>query len=67
MYQAFFGGKNKEERMMAWVAWHKLYESKKNGSLEMQNLPIFNKALLAKQAWRITNFPNSMLTKTLKK
>lgn len=50
---------------MAWVAWNNMYDSKKEGSLGMRNLPDFNKALLAKQAWRIMKFPNSLMAKTL--
>lgn len=48
------------------VAWSKLYKSKKEGGLGMRNLQIFNEALLTKQAWRIINFPNSLMARKLK-
>lgn len=40
--------------------------SKKDGGLGVRDLPTFNKALLAKQAWRIIKYPNSLLAKTLR-
>lgn len=66
MYQTFFWRQRKEERKIAWVAWHKLVASKKDGGLGMRDLLMFNKALLAKQAWRIIKFGHSLLPKTLK-
>ena len=66
LYRGFFWGKKKEERKIAWVAWHKLVEPKTRGGLGMRDLESFNKALLAKQAWRILKFPHSLVAKTLK-
>ncbi|KAA3460457.1 reverse transcriptase [Gossypium australe] len=39
---------------------------KENGGLGFQNLGQFNVALLAKQGWRLVNFPNSLLARVLK-
>ena len=66
MYRAFFWGQRREERKISWIAWNKLMEPKTNGGLGMRDLPSFNKALLAKQAWRIIKFPNSLVARTLK-
>lgn len=65
MLRKFIWGQRKDERKLAWVAWEKLYESKAKGGLGMRNLTAFNKALLAKQAWRIIKFPESLMAKTL--
>ena len=66
MYKNFFWGQKENEKKLAWISWHKLYESKQNGGLGMRNLPAFNRAILAKQAGRIIKFPNSLVAKTLK-
>ena len=62
----FFWGQRKEERKIPWVAWEKTCLSKDGGGLGMRNLRAFNKALLAKQAWRILTNPNSLMAKTLR-
>lgn len=51
---------------MAWVAWDKVYGAKREGGLGMRSLVVFNKAMLAKQAWRVMKHPNSLMEKVLK-
>lgn len=51
---------------MSWVAWDKLYVSKKEGGLGFRNLFYFNKALLVKQGWRILNNEDSLMARVLK-
>ncbi|KAA3479876.1 RNA-directed DNA polymerase reverse transcriptase family protein [Gossypium australe] len=46
--------------------WRKLYELKENGGLGFRSLAKFNLSLFAKQGWRLINFPNSLLARTLK-
>ncbi|XP_057247591.1 uncharacterized protein LOC130589950 [Beta vulgaris subsp. vulgaris] len=64
--RSFFWGQKKEEKKMAWVAWEKMYGSKNEGGLGMRNLVVFNKAMLAKQAWRVLKYPESLMAKVLK-
>lgn len=64
--RSFFGGQKKEERKMAWVSWEKICGSKREGGLGMRNVEAFNKAMLAKQAWRVFKYPNSLMAKVLK-
>ena len=66
MCRCFFWGQKKEEKKLAWIAWHKLYDAKVDGGLGMRNLVAFNNALLAKQAWRLVRYPNSLVAKILK-
>lgn len=66
LFRSFFWGQKKDERKTAWVGWTKMYAAKKQGGLGMRNLQAFNEALLAKQAWRILKFPNTLMAKTLK-
>ncbi|KAH1048031.1 hypothetical protein J1N35_038815 [Gossypium stocksii] len=49
-----------------WCAWNELLSLKKDGGLGFRNLAKFNIALLAKQGWRLINFPNSLLARVLK-
>ena len=66
MYRRFFWGQKKDKRKLAWVAWSKLYKSKKEGGLGLRNLKLFNEALLTKQSWRLIKYPQSLMAKTLK-
>uniref|UniRef100_A0A803LQM6 Reverse transcriptase zinc-binding domain-containing protein n=1 Tax=Chenopodium quinoa TaxID=63459 RepID=A0A803LQM6_CHEQI len=66
MCRSFFWGQKKEEHKTAWVAWDKLIVSKKEGGLGMRDLLCFNKAMLAKQVWRLITNTNSLMVRTLK-
>ncbi|XP_022150918.1 uncharacterized protein LOC111018954 [Momordica charantia] len=62
----FWWGSSKEDKKIHWVAWNSLYLPKCEGGMGFRDLELFNKALLAKQCWRILNHPNSMLSRVLK-
>ncbi|KAG2303007.1 hypothetical protein Bca52824_031658 [Brassica carinata] len=61
----FWWGKN-DNKGLPWVAWKKLQYTKKEGGLGFKDLPKFNDALLAKQAWRIHSKPNCLFSKLYK-
>lgn len=44
-----------------------LVSSKKEGGLGFRDLKEFNLALLGKQLWRLHDYPNSLLDRTLKR
>ncbi|MBA0645852.1 hypothetical protein Goklo_013892, partial [Gossypium klotzschianum] len=46
-----------------WDAWSKLCKSKDSDGLGFRNLAQFNVALLAKQSWRLINYPNSLFAR----
>ncbi|XP_010468701.1 PREDICTED: uncharacterized protein LOC104748809 [Camelina sativa] len=62
----FWWKKNASSRGISWIAWKRLQYSKKEGGLGFRNLAKFNDALLAKQAWRIIQYPNSLFAKVMK-
>ncbi|XP_019099588.1 PREDICTED: uncharacterized protein LOC109132435 [Camelina sativa] len=53
-------------RKISWVAWSEMCKSKADGGLGFKDLGDFNQALLAKQAWRILNNPESLVSRFYK-
>lgn len=62
----FWWGTTQEKKKISWIAWKKLVTSKKEGGLGFRDLHLFNKALLANQAWRIIQRPQSLIYRLLK-
>ncbi|XP_065623699.1 uncharacterized protein LOC136065014 [Quercus suber] len=66
MMRNFWWGQKQQEAKIAWVAWKKMCKSKFEGGMGFRNLHAFNLAMLAKQAWRILNNPNSIISRIYK-
>jgi len=49
-----------------WKSWDLLQERKENGGLGFRDLLSLNKALLGKQAWRISQCPSSLWSRVFK-
>lgn len=55
-----------KDKKIHWKAWSSLKAPKSEGGLGFRDLTNFNKALLAKQVWRIIEFRNSLVARVLK-
>jgi ribonuclease HI len=51
---------------MHWMSWDKVTRPKAQGGIGFRNLRVFNQALLARQAWRLLHFPDSLCARLLK-
>ncbi|XP_028098673.1 uncharacterized protein LOC114298319 [Camellia sinensis] len=62
----FRWGGDPEYRGIHWASWAKLSLTKSHGGMGFRDFRAFNLALLAKQAWRLFKFPNSLCAQLLK-
>ncbi|OIT23670.1 putative mitochondrial protein, partial [Nicotiana attenuata] len=65
LFSSFWWGQTEDKRKMHIEKWDRLCDSKSRGGLGYRDLKAFNMALLAKQAWRILSYPDSLLTRVL--
>ncbi|KAL5538173.1 hypothetical protein UlMin_045972 [Ulmus minor] len=62
----FWWGSNDGDRQTHWGKWVKLCQPKEDGGLNFRDLESFNKALLAKQCWKLIREPDSLIGRVLK-
>ncbi|KAA3486462.1 reverse transcriptase [Gossypium australe] len=62
----FWWSNNKTLKGIHWSCWETLCKPKCKGGIGFKNLFLFNKALLAKQVWRILTQPHCLLARVLK-
>ncbi|KAL5552794.1 hypothetical protein UlMin_040195 [Ulmus minor] len=61
----FWWGGEPEKRRMHWCTWEKLCSHKFDGGMGFLDLRLFNRSILAKQAWRIHTHPMSLAARVL--
>jgi hypothetical protein len=66
MIQTFWWSHMSNNFKIHWMSWTKMGRSKSIGGLGFRDLVVFNKALLAKQGWRIMQDLTSMAAQILK-
>ncbi|OMO67492.1 reverse transcriptase [Corchorus capsularis] len=57
---------HESERKIHWCSWDAMTLPKTEGGMGFKDLEVFNRALLAKQAWRAMNNSNALWVKVLK-
>jgi hypothetical protein len=62
----YWWGVEHGKRKTHWVSWDKLIRTKYQGGRGSRDMRMFNQALLARQAWRLISFPNSLCVRVLK-
>ncbi|KAA3468465.1 reverse transcriptase [Gossypium australe] len=62
----FWWQKGAGRRGIHWCQWKLLYRSKDKGGLGFRNMAQFNVSLLAKQGWRLLNYPDSLVAQDFK-
>ena len=64
--QDFWWGDNIEKKKIQTIAWEKIRQTRSNGGLGIRKTKTFDRALVAKQFWRIGQNLQSLLAKTLR-
>ena len=59
-------GAKEGKRKTHWCAWDTLIKPKVQGGMGFRDFRLFNQALLARQAWRLIAYPDSLCAQVLK-
>ena len=64
--RAFWWGHDVHTRKMHLLNWDKVCKLRREGGLGLKKFSIMNRAMLAKQYWRISQNPQSLISKIFK-
>jgi ribonuclease HI len=64
--RAYWWGSEKGRRKTQWIPWKTMVLPKALGGMGFKDLILFNQALLAKQAWRLITYPDSLCARVLR-
>jgi hypothetical protein len=66
MIRNYWWGEENGKRKTHWMAWENLMRSKDQGGIGFRDLRLFNQALLARQAWRLLQNPDTLCAQVLR-
>uniref|UniRef100_A0A2N9FK76 Reverse transcriptase domain-containing protein n=1 Tax=Fagus sylvatica TaxID=28930 RepID=A0A2N9FK76_FAGSY len=66
MATRFWWGQRGLERKVHWLGKNHLIRRKSEGGMGFHELSLFNMALLARQGWRLVQYPDSLVSRVLK-
>ena len=66
MIYRFWWAKKEKENTMHWLSWELLTKAKKDGGMGFRDIYGFNIAMLARQAWRLLQQPESLSAQVLR-
>ncbi|KAH9751892.1 putative reverse transcriptase/RNA-dependent DNA polymerase [Citrus sinensis] len=62
----FWWRSKEDKRGIHWARWGKMSHAKSRGGLGFREMSSFNRALVAKQGWRLLQYPELLVTRVLK-
>ncbi|KAH9717652.1 reverse transcriptase domain-containing protein [Citrus sinensis] len=62
----FWWRSKEDKRGIHWARWGKMSHAKSRGGLGFREMSSFNRALVAKQGWRLLQYPDLLVTRVLK-
>ena len=66
LMRCFFWGEEQGQRRVHWASWECLIKPKSQGGIGFRDTVCFNQALLARQAWRLIQSPESLCARLFK-
>ncbi|XP_059439185.1 uncharacterized protein LOC132171798 [Corylus avellana] len=66
LMQKFWWGHKSNDSRIHWMSWGRLGSIKEKGGMGFREFSCFNKALLAKQYWRLWKTPDSLVARIMK-
>ena len=64
--RAFLWGHDPTDRKMHMVSWEKICKPKRDGGLGLKKFGLMNQAMLARQYWRISQHPQTLVSRAFK-